>query len=544
MKKLLVKKQPQGGIDVLDIHKIGLIIGESTPTEFLFAVDESIGRLEYVLVKSKEILLEKSGNRIEEIEADVEIVAQIYKIFANSMALLEGLNLESAEKIVEAGLSDNRVFAKARVLGFLYKGTIYEPRKAIKPGNIVYRAPKELLEQFYSYSKDEGLHIGNLITRHDVPVSLSIKGFRRHLAILAQTGAGKSYTAGVLIEELLQKGATIIIIDPHADYVFIGNKKDGTKIDRVDIFRTPESTGRYDESEIGKKVENYSIKFSDLSLTEIEIICGINEKWTNITSAIQNTIDNFKQNNQDYSLEDLLNELINGDKNDKSASKYINRLNKIKVWGDATTDIGKFLKPKHISIMDLSGLNDTISDYVNYKILNDIYYQVESKNFEYPVFIFIEESHKFIPNKENKLSKSIIKKIASEGRKFGIFLVLITQRPYKIDQDALSQCNSQIIMRMTNPTDQNAIKTSSERISENLLNDLPGLNIGEAVVVGEITRAPVMIKVRERITEEGGADIDIITKLKEASEEAEHEKEKKEDGLQESVSEIRDLVES
>lgn len=544
MKKLLVKKQPQGGIDVLDIHKIGLIIGESTPTEFLFAVDESIGRLEYVLVKSKEILLEKSGNRIEEIEADVEIVAQIYKIFANSMALLEGLNLESAEKIVEAGLSDNRVFAKARVLGFLYKGTIYEPRKAIRPGNIVYRAPKELLEQFYSYSKDEGLHIGNLITRHDVPVSLSIKGFRRHLAILAQTGAGKSYTAGVLIEELLQKGATIIIIDPHADYVFIGNKKDGTKIDRVDIFRTPESTGRYDESEIGKKVENYSIKFSDLSLTEIEIICGINEKWTNITSAIQNTIDNFKQNNQDYSLEDLLNELKNGDKNDKSASKYINRLNKIKVWGDATTDIGKFLKPKHISIMDLSGLNDTISDYVNYKILNDIYYQVESKNFEYPVFIFIEESHKFIPNKENKLSKSIIKKIASEGRKFGIFLVLITQRPYKIDQDALSQCNSQIIMRMTNPTDQNAIKTSSERISENLLNDLPGLNIGEAVVVGEITRAPVMIKVRERITEEGGADIDIITKLKEASEEAEHEKEKKEEGLQESVSEIRDLVES
>jgi len=544
LKKLLVKKQPQGGIDVLDIHKIGLIIGESTPTEFLFAVDESIGRLEYVLVKSKEILLEKSGNRIEEIEADVEIVAQIYKIFANSMALLEGLNLESAEKIVEAGLSDNRVFAKARVLGFLYKGTIYEPRKAIRPGNIVYRAPKELLEQFYSYSKDEGLHIGNLITRHDVPVSLSIKGFRRHLAILAQTGAGKSYTAGVLIEELLQKGATIIIIDPHADYVFIGNKKDGTKIDRVDIFRTPESTGRYDESEIGKKVENYSIKFSDLSLTEIEIICGINEKWTNITSAIQNTIDNFKQNNQDYSLEDLLNELKNGDKNDKSASKYINRLNKIKVWGDATTDIGKFLKPKHISIMDLSGLNDTISDYVNYKILNDIYYQVESKNFEYPVFIFIEESHKFIPNKENKLSKSIIKKIASEGRKFGIFLVLITQRPYKIDQDALSQCNSQIIMRMTNPTDQNAIKTSSERISENLLNDLPGLNIGEAVVVGEITRAPVMIKVRERITEEGGADIDIITKLKEASEEAEHEKEKKEEGLQESVSEIRDLVES
>jgi len=72
-------------------------------------------------------------------------------------------------------------------------------------------------------------------------------------------------------------------------------------------------------------------------------------------------------------------------------------------------------------------------------------------------------------------------------------------------------------MRITNPEDQRAVSTSSERMSRDLLEDLPGLNIGEAVIVGEMTRAPVMVKVKKRKTQEGGADIDIVGKLREAS---------------------------
>ena len=93
---------------------------------------------------------------------------------------------------------------------------------------------------------------------------------------------------------------------------------------------------------------------------------------------------------------------------------------------------------------------------------------------------------------------------------------MITQRPSKVNPDSLSQCNSQLIMKLTNPEDQMAVENSSERLSEDLLNDLPGLNPGECVVVGEVTRAPVMVKVRPRVTKEGGADIDIVRKLGEA----------------------------
>ncbi|KKL53117.1 hypothetical protein LCGC14_2278630, partial [marine sediment metagenome] len=123
--------------------------------------------------------------------------------------------------------------------------------------------------------------------------------------------------------------------------------------------------------------------------------------------------------------------------------------------------------------------------------------------------------------------------------KFGIFLILITQRPYKIDQDALSQCNSQFILRITNPEDQNAISASSEKLSSNLLQDLPGLNRGEAVIVGNLTRAPVMVKIRRRNTREGGSDIDVIGRLHEARDEAQEESEDTGERAREELRQLR-----
>ncbi len=92
-------------------------------------------------------------------------------------------------------------------------------------------------------------------------------------------------------------------------------------------------------------------------------------------------------------------------------------------------------------------------------------------------------------------------------------------------------------MRMTNPEDQKAVRASSERMSESLLRDLPGLNVGEAVIVGEITKAPVMVKVRQRRTKEGGADIDVIGSLKRAV-----EKVKEESNREASLKEIREIM--
>lgn len=528
--------QLQGGIGVLgSLEKLGVVVGDASPTEFYFVSDESKHppRWEYVLVRSTENI----GGK----EVEVDVIAQIDAIYSSSMALSGKLSLDTVEKIKEAGLVDRRLFAKARVLGFLYGGNVLQPRRAIYPGNDVFKAPENILKNFYSYPEGAGLFIGHLITRQDVPVNISVRGFRRHLAILAQTGAGKSYTAGVLLEELLKKGATVLVLDPHADYVFLSRKKDGGKFsDRIRVFRTPESTGRYDESQIGR-INSYEVKFSDLSIDEIAMVCGISERWTNITDAIEKAIKEFGES---YTLDDLIKKLEEkGGSDSLRALRYIKRLSKIKVFGSATTDIRKLLRPKHISVIDLSGLDDRTSDCIAFRILSEVYEQAITQQYRYPVFVFIEEAHRFIPNNEKSLSKGIIKRIAAEGRKFGVFLVLITQRPYKIDPDALSQCNSQIIMRMTNPEDQKAVRNSSERISESLLSDLPGLNVGEAIIVGEVTKAPVMIRIRQRETEEGGADIDVVKKLKEALKEAEKEDKERDRILREEVEKIKSVVE-
>ncbi|MHA1253341.1 MAG: ATP-binding protein, partial [Candidatus Helarchaeota archaeon] len=208
-----------------DSPKIGIIVGESSPTEFIFATTEEVERLEYIYVKSNEHIIEMDGGEQKEKEENVKIIAQIFEIFSHSKALPEDLRVDTAEKILAAGLGDNRTLALARVLGFIHNNIIYQPRRAIQPGKAVYKAPKELLEEFYSSPKEAGLDIGHLITRLNVPVKINVSGFRRHLAILAQTGAGKSYTAGVLIEELYNKGGTIVVIDPHADYVLLGSRR-------------------------------------------------------------------------------------------------------------------------------------------------------------------------------------------------------------------------------------------------------------------------------------------------------------------------------
>ena len=511
------------------LKEVGVIIGEASSNEFYFSSKpgEMPSRWEYLLTYSEE--------DVDGTPKQVEVIAQVERVISASQALTKELDFEIIKKIIESGLVDRQVWGKARVLGYLTEaGDLQLPKKAVMPSKPVYVAPAELLEKFYSYPEGEAIRIGTLITRSEVPVSLSIKGFRRHLALIAQTGAGKTYLAGIIADELLKKGGTIVMLDPHADYVFLSRMADGKKhelSDRITVFRNPASTGRYTEGEVGK-VEPYEICFSDLDLDEICLISGISRKYTNIVSGLSATLAQLRGEMDVFQPEDLLRKLEDidkwkGDKLDskivdgaKSARKYLSRLVRMRVFTNASTSISEMLRPRHLSVVDLSGLDDEVSDYVAFRILSDVYEKASSGEFEYPIFVFVEEAHRFIPAKSSTYSSSIIKKIAAEGRKFGVFLVVITQRPSKIHPDALSQCNSQIIMRVTNPEDQSAVAISSERISETLLDDLPGLNTGEAVIVGEMTRAPIMARIKKRTTKEGGSDIDIMSKMKEAVEKA------------------------
>lgn len=520
----------QGVRDVSSTLKtIGRIVEEATPDSFIFvaAKEEYPSKYEYVTVKSREIV----GGMVRE----VDVLAQVTGLVSRSAVFRSELDLRTLERAYNAGVDDSNVLCIARTLGFLVEEAgriqVFYPRRAIFPGNPVYLAPDDVVRGFFSYSSEEGLHMGHLLTRPSVEVNASLNGFRRHVAVIAQTGAGKSYTVGVMLEELLRLGGTVVVIDPHADYVFLsrtGDMRRHENSNRIQVFRNPFSSGRYSSKELDN-IHDLVFKFSELDGDAVSQLAGIPEGWSHVRRAIRIAIRELKNTSPNYMLPDLIAKLEEHaqrveSEDQKAASRaipHLERLRKfVKVFGDRSTSIkDEVLKPGNISVLDLSGLRDAAQDYIVNRVLEEIFSLRQRGEFEWPIFIVVEEAHRFIPNTDEKrsggkMSSHTIRTVVSEGRKFGVFLILVTQRPSKIDSDALSQCNSQIILRMTNPKDQNAVAEASERLGKELMEDLPGLNVGEAIMVGELTRIPVIVKVRKRLTREGGADIDLVETLR------------------------------
>jgi DNA helicase HerA-like ATPase len=126
----------------------------------------------------------------------------------------------------------------------------------------------------------------------------------------------------------------------------------------------------------------------------------------------------------------------------------------------------------------------------------------------YPVFVLIEEAHNYAPAGAEIVTTEILKQILAEGRKFGVAVGLISQRPGKLDADVLSQCMTQCIMRIVNPVDQGRIAESIETVGRDLLQELPALSRGQVVVAGASVNTPVLVQVRPRITRHGAENPD------------------------------------
>ncbi|HID90987.1 TPA: DUF87 domain-containing protein, partial [Candidatus Bathyarchaeota archaeon] len=369
---------------IRDLEEVGLIVGEATSTEFIFVSEKEKypPKWEYLVVQSKEYVDGKLR--------PVDVLAQVERIVSRSEVMTQRLDIEALERIKRAGIDEIRTLGQARVLGYVVergdgRREVLLPRRAVVPGQHIYVAPEEVLTAFFSYPEEEALYVGDLVSRPDVPVYLSVSGLRRHLAIIAQTGAGKSYCAGVLIEELLDKGASVLVIDPHADYVFLSLAQSGERYgraDRITVFRNPASTGRYGEKEVGD-LQPYEIAFQDLSFDEVCEVAGIREAYTKIREAVRVGLERLGEQGKHYLPKDLLvclkgirdspeegRELRGGA---AGAVKYIRRLVYLRVFGLQSTPTETLLKPMHVSVIDLSGLEDASTDYITSKILTDTF---------------------------------------------------------------------------------------------------------------------------------------------------------------------------
>jgi DNA helicase HerA-like ATPase len=419
-------------------------------------------------------------------------------------------------------------------------GDFVNPRIPPQPGDPVHIASSETLAGMLSprtAAQPGSAHVGSLLTREpgDVPVVLSVRDVvSTHLAILASTGAGKSYTAGVLVEELMQSynRAAVLIVDPHSEYHTISSIQGDTSFAAGDGYKPEVKIFTPDK---------IKVRFSSLTEGDVKYLLpdGTSDKMLHfLRQAFRSMQDRLKaEGRRDYlySYHDLRDEVQRQQygKDDKDAGDGGN-VSSIQglLWRlDARFDrndsifhahehieLSELYRPGRCTILQLSEIEQPEQQVIVGTLLRRVNKAREltvgnhvdkGENFlDYPVFTLLEEAHRFAPAGHNVVSTNVLKQILSEGRKFGVGIGLITQRPGKLDQDVLSQCMTQIIMRIVNPIDQQTVAQSVEGAGRAMLAELPALTKGQAIISGVGINTPVMCRIRPRITAHGGETFD------------------------------------
>ncbi len=164
------------------------------------------------------------------------------------------------------------------------------------------------------------------------------------------------------------------------------------------------------------------------------------------------------------------------------------------------TNVTELISKGQISIIGLGGYTPDIQAGIYSLVISKLFEGKVDGSIGLPFVILLEEAHRFAPNRTEEDSQNqsmqLTRQIAQEGRKFGVGLILISQRPSRLDETALSQCNSFIIMRLVNPADQKFVRTVVETVGEEEAKLLPDLDIGEALICGQCVQFPILVKVK------------------------------------------------
>jgi DNA helicase HerA-like ATPase len=182
--------------------------------------------------------------------------------------------------------------------------------------------------------------------------------------------------------------------------------------------------------------------------------------------------------------------------------------------------IGYGTPQTNITIIDLSGIPfEVLSVVVSLisRLIFDFcfYYKLTKKNKEEaPFLLVLEEAHNYIPQSEGAKYQSVkksIERIAKEGRKYGISLMIVSQRPSEISETIFSQCNNFVAMRLTNPTDQQYVKRLMPDNVSAITDTLPVLERQEALIIGDSIPIPTIVKINELIEKPASSDIEFKT---------------------------------
>lgn len=284
------------------------------------------------------------------------------------------------------------------------------------------------------------------------------------------------------------------------------NLRDETRNSKAsDRYMIVGESGVADEKKDSSTTSECGCQLSDSERIEKYFNCKFefyNSKASNISKGFyaDGTLDKFISRFSEKINQDRLSFLFSDDSRNQKFE------NVIKSLLGASETLGSY---KNVTIIDLSGipfevLSITVSlisrlifeyGYIYKKLMES-----QDKDTDFPVLLVYEEAHKYVPNSDlvkYRSSKKSIERIAKEGRKYGVTLLLASQRPSEISETIFSQCNNFIAMRLTNPIDQNYVKRLLPDTLGAIIDTLPSLKAGEALVIGESIVLPSIVAIDE-----------------------------------------------
>ena len=481
---------------------VGYIYGDVGSTEFNFAVNgHGIRKFDYIFAPHKE------GN----------MLAQVMDIKQHS-----DLKFEDATTIMnseEHRMIKSKASAFADVIGYRdRKGLLQSPRTPFDAGSAITRAGENLIRQVLglSASKENGAYIG-LLKGHSLPVFLNIDALvQKHICILAKTGGGKSYACGVLVEELLKKKVPMVIIDTHGEYQSLTrankSRKDLKNMERFGIKKGDYASQIVEFSPTGSRGNAQHLTLSGINLKAREIIDLLSAKLSGPQiGVLYQAIKEVKEYKNVYTLRDIIDAVNRSKSNARwNVVASLESLDSIGVFSETGTPPAELVKKGKCSLLNMKGVPPDVQDVVVARLTKELFDDRKAGKIP-PFLMVVEEAHNYCPERGygQAVSSSILRTVASEGRKFGMGLCIVSQRPAKVDKNIISQCNTNIILKVTNPNDLKAIIQSVEGLTTQTYREIQRLPIGVALISGAGLQMPIMSEIRTRETSHGGKSVDI-----------------------------------
>jgi len=478
---------------------VGICVGETSLTEVTFISDKMPKVGEYVTIEYD----------------DKQVLGMIENLIRGNDALNVDINdFKAIQKISSIGVEDNYIRGKVKILGDI-NDNLRLPRTPVLPGTEIRLADSEILKDIFKVNNP--LKLGCLVNQSDVDVNVDANPIlSRHLAILAMTGAGKSNTVSVLIDQLLGYSVPVFVFDMHGEY-----KDAEFPNGQVNVISPKINPNYMAFNEIRRLVNIPSNGYIQerhfrKAFKQAKSMLKDGKATTNNFLQIMYDIlyDQSLEEGSDRQIVDVMNKI------DDSMDRYS------KLFDKNASNILSNIKAGYVNVLDLSQVDEFVASVLVSHILRNSLQR--SKNaahsddkkalLDNSVFFILEEAHILAPNKRESDSKRWIQRVAREGRKFGLGLCLVSQSPKTVDHDALSQMNNMIILRLVEPEDQRHVQSASESLSQDLVNQLPSLNVGEAIVLGLMSKVPTLVKIDEFKGRRHGDDMDIVSHFKDIKE--------------------------